>query len=344
MHLADARSSRTLLGMHTRTPAPVTPGTDRGTAEDPPVTTGVALLLTSGLGNQVGAGVGSLAFPAIGPAGVVAMRQLVAAVVLLPLVRPPLRRLTWPQWWPMLLLAVVLSTMNLALYTAIDRIGLGLAVTLEFLGPLAVALVGSRGRRDAAIALTAAVGVYVLVLPSPSTDVLGVALALAAAACWAAYILLNALVGVRLPGLQGPAIATTVATVLYAPVLVAMVLGGRMTPRALAYGIVAGLLSSVLPYTIDLTVLRRLPARTFGVFMSIHPLLAALTGLVLLGQLLAVHELAGMLLVVVANVAAVLSSRRPALPPGRRTRPAATAGITSVARRARSGRRRSRDG
>src|SRR5688572_31012904 len=152
--------------------------------------------------NQVGAGIGAHAFPAMGAAGVVAVRQLVAAVVLLPVARPPVRRMTWSQWWPVLLLALVFAVMNLSLYTAIDRIGLGLAVTLEFLGPLAVALAGSRGRLDLLCAAAAGAGVYVLVLPSGSSDWIGVGCGLLAAGCWASYILLNRLLGQRLPGLQ----------------------------------------------------------------------------------------------------------------------------------------------
>src|SRR3954466_15348906 len=108
---------------------------------------GVVTMLSSALSNQVGAALGAHAFGVIGPAGVVAVRQVVAGAGLLPGARPPLRRMTWSQWWPVLLLAVVFGCMNLSLYTAIDRIGLGLAVTLEFLGPLGVALAGSRARR-----------------------------------------------------------------------------------------------------------------------------------------------------------------------------------------------------
>jgi inner membrane transporter RhtA len=130
-------------------------------------------MLAGAAGSQTGAAVGAHAFPAIGPAGVVAVRQLVAAVVLLSVARPPLRRLTSWQWRPCLVLAAVFATMNLSLYSAIERVGLGLAVTLEFLGPLTVALIGSRGLRDLAFALMAAIGVYVLVLPGPSSDFVG---------------------------------------------------------------------------------------------------------------------------------------------------------------------------
>jgi inner membrane transporter RhtA len=164
---------------------------------------GVATMIGSGTSNQVGAAVGAHAFGAIGPAGVVAVRQFVAVAVLLPVARPNVRRFTWSQWWPTLLLGVVFAVMNLSLYTAVDRIGLGLAVTLEFLGPLGVALAGSRTWLDLCCAAGACLGVYILVLPGPTSDYLGLGLALLAALCWAAYILLNQLLGTRLPGLQG---------------------------------------------------------------------------------------------------------------------------------------------
>src|SRR5689334_8619332 len=133
----------------------------------------VATMAGSGLSNQVGAAIGSLAFPVIGPVGVVAVRQYVAAAVLLTVGRPRLRSFTWRQWWPVLLLAVVFGTMNLSLYTAVDRVGLGLAVTLEFLGPLAIALAATRRRVDACCALLATAGVVTLMRPQPSTDYLG---------------------------------------------------------------------------------------------------------------------------------------------------------------------------
>ncbi len=223
----------------------------------------------------MGAATGAHAFDAIGPAGVVAVRQIVAAAVLLPVARPPLRRMTWRQWWPTLLLAGVFACMNLTLYTAIDRIGLGLAVTLEFLGPLAVALAAARNRTDLLIATVAAVGVYVLVLPGPASDYLGLGLGLAAGACWAAYIVLNRVVGARLPGLQAPAAASAVSALVYLPVLVVLTADGRLAGMPLLYAVAAGLLSSVVPYAADLTALRFVPTRLFGVFMSTHPVLAA---------------------------------------------------------------------
>lgn len=271
---------------------------------------GLATMMGSAASNQVGAAVGAHAFAAIGPAGVVAVRQFVAAAVLLPVARPNLRRFTWAQWWPTLLLGLVFATMNLSLYTAVDRIGLGLAVTLEFLGPLAVALAGSRTRVDLLCAVGAGVGVYVMVLPGGSSDWFGIGSGVLAAVCWAAYILLNRLLGVRLPGLQAPAAATSVSAVMYLPVLVFVTLSGSWTWPAVLFAVGAGVLSSVIPYACDLVALRTVPPRFFGVIMSIHPVFAALAGLVLLGQFLDAHEWVGIAMVVAVNVVAVVAAQR----------------------------------
>src|SRR5215218_8148064 len=222
---------------------------------------GVATMLTGATSNQVGAAIGAHAFDAIAPVGVVGVRQVVAAAVLLPVSRPPLRRMTWRQWWPTLLLACVFAAMNLALYTAIDRVGLALAVTLEFLGPLAVALAASRSRSDLLSAAAAAVGVYVLVLPGPSSDYFGLAAGALGGACWAAYIVLNRVVGARLPGLQGPAAATSVCAMLYLPVLVALVALGRRVGGPVLYSGVSGLLSGGVAYGLDMPALRNVRER-----------------------------------------------------------------------------------
>jgi inner membrane transporter RhtA len=280
----------------------------------PSLLSGVGIMLGGALSSQVGAALGAHAFGAVGPAGVVAVRQVVAAAVLMPVARPPLRRMTWPQWWPVLLLAVVFGCMNLALYTAIDRLGLGLAVTLEFLGPLGVALAASRSRRDLLLAVSAAVGVYVLVMPGPSSDWLGLGIGVLGGASWAAYIVLNRLAGARLPGLQAPAIAALLCSVAYFPVVVVLAAQDRFTPAALGFAVVAGVLSSVVPYAADLTALRFVPARFFGVFMSVHPVLAALVGIVLLGQHLVPHEWIGIGTVVLTNVLAVAGSDRAGAP------------------------------
>jgi inner membrane transporter RhtA len=276
---------------------------------------GTLTMTASAASTQVGAAIGTFAYAAVGVPGVVAVRQLVAAAVLLPIARPPFRRFTWAQWWPTLLLAVVLATMNLSLYTAFSRIDLGLAATLEFLGPLAVALVGSRTAIDLVCAVVAGVGVYVLVLPGAATDWLGVGLALLAALCWAAYILLNRVLGRRLPGLQATAAATTLSALGYLPVVVLLALHGRLVGLPLLCCVAVGLLCSAVPYAADLVSLRRIPTRFFGVFMSINPAMAAVVGLVLLHQVLAVHAWTGIGLVVLANAVALVVAGTRGRPP-----------------------------
>ena len=259
-------------------------------------------MLTGAASNQTGAAVAAHAFGAIGPVGVVAVRQLVAAVVLLTVARPPLRRLTRHQWWPVLVLAAVFATMNLTLYSAIDRIGLGLAVTLEFLGPLTVALLASHGLREALLAAVAAAGVYILVLPGPSSDPVGIGLALVAATAWAGYILINQVAGRRMPGLQAPAAASLVSAIAYLPVIVWVGIDGRLWGWPLLLALIAGVLSSAVPYAADLTALRHLSAQFFGTFSSIQPVFAALAGMLILGQWLSGHEWLGIAIIVVTNV------------------------------------------
>ncbi|MFF0745490.1 DMT family transporter [Streptomyces sp. NPDC004111] len=265
-------------------------------------------MLGSGLSNQVGASVAALAFPVVGPAGVVAIRQWVAAGVLWSACRPRPRSFTAAQWRPVLGLAVVFAVMNLALYTAIGRIGLGLAVTLEFCGPLAVALAGSRRRTDALCALAAAGAVVVLTRPSPSTDYLGIALALLAAVCWGCYILLNRAVGRRLPGLEGSAAAAAVSGALYLPVGALVLWRHPPTWPALGCALAAGVLSSAVPFLADLLALRRVPAHFFGVFMSVNPVFAALVGLVVLDEHLDAAAWTAIAVVVGANAVAVAAA------------------------------------
>ncbi|MFJ3197805.1 EamA family transporter [Streptomyces griseoviridis] len=270
---------------------------------------GVATMAGSGLSNQTGAAIGSLAFPVIGPVGVVAVRQYVAAVVLLAVGRPRLRSFTWRQWWPVLALAVVFGAMNLSLYTAVDRIGLGLAVTLEFLGPLTIALAAVRRRVDAWCAVIAAAGVVTLMRPRPSTDYAGLGCGLVAAGCWAAYILLNRTVGSRIPGTQGSGAAAAVSALMFLPVGAVVVVTRPPTPAAVGCAVVAGVLSSAVPYLADLITLRHVPAQAFGLFMSVNPVLAALVGWVGLGQRLGWTECASVGAIVVANTLSMATRR-----------------------------------
>jgi inner membrane transporter RhtA len=268
---------------------------------------GIVMMLTSSASNQTGAALGALAFPAIGPVGVVVVRQLVTAIVLTPIVRPSLRGLRKDQWRPILGLAVVFSVMNLSLYAAIDRIGLGLAVTLEFLGPLTVAIASSRRVLDIACAVLAGVGVVVLTNPGPTADIVGITLALLAATAWGSYILLNRTLGQRLPGLQGTAVAGLVTAAAWTPIAVTWFAFHAPTVAAVALAVACGLMSSIVPYVTDLLALRRVPARMFGTFASINPVWAALAGWGLLRQALDLNEWIGIGMIVISNV--VVSAR-----------------------------------
>ncbi|MFG2395843.1 EamA family transporter [Streptomyces lydicus] len=273
-----------------------------GTAMSRQRATGIVMMLASSASNQTGAALGASAFPAIGPVGVVAVRQFVTAIVLTPIVRPRLRGLRKDQWWPILGLVVVFSVMNLSLYAAIERVGLGLAVTLEFLGPLTVAVASSRRVLDIACAVLAGVGVVVLTNPGPTTDIIGVTLALLAATAWGSYILLNRTLGRRLPGLQGTAVASLVTAAAWTPIALTWFALHSPTAAALTLAVACGLLSSIVPYVTDLLALRRVPAQMFGTFASSNPVWAALAGWGLLHQALDLNEEIGIGLIVISNV------------------------------------------
>lgn len=288
-------------------PRPVRTAAAR-TAQPSGQLTGIALMTGSAAANQLGAATAALAFPVLGPAGVVAVRQWVAGAVLLAAARPRITSFTRQQWVPVLALALIFATMNLSLYTAISRVGLGLAVTLEFLGPLAVALLAARRLLDLGCALIAGGAVLVLARPQPSTDYVGIGLALLAAVCWACYILVNRAVGARLPGAQGPAAAAGLSALLYVPVGIWVLASHPVTLPGLGRAALAGLLCSAVPMVADLLALRRVPARFFGVFMSVNPVFAALTGLAVLGQALGLADWLAIAAIVTANAVSVSTS------------------------------------
>jgi inner membrane transporter RhtA len=287
----------------------------QGGAEPAPV----AAVALSASSVQAGAAVGATLFPLIGPFGVTAMRQVVSAVTLLAVARPPLLRLGARRLAPAVLLGVVLVAMNFSLYSAVQRIGLGLGVTVEFLGPLAIALLGA-GRTSARAtvarilcAALALAGVVLITDPltGARTDGVGLAFGAAAAVLWAAYILLNQRAG-ALPGVTGTAVASLTGTVLTLPGLVLLLLAvpRAQLPHVLLVGAVTGVLSSALPYSIDLLVLRRMPRSLFGMLQSLHPVAAAAFGLLVLGQVLVPVQIGGIAAVCGANVLAVLATRR----------------------------------
>ena len=262
---------------------------------------------------QLGAAIATTLFDELGPTGTVLVRVLFAAIVLLAVWRPMVRGSAAGAWRLVALFGVALAAMNLSFYESLDRIPLGIAVTLEFVGPLGVAIVASRRALDLAWVALAAAGI-VLLSPAPggSLDALGVGLAFLAGLFWAAYILLSARVGRAFSGGDGLALAMVVATVLLLPV--GIVGGGAelLEPELLAIGLGVALLSSAIPYSLELEALRRLPEGTFGVLMSLEPGVAALAGLVVLGQDLSAAQVAAIVLVGAASAGALGGARTPA--------------------------------
>ena len=268
------------------------------------------MVLASILSVQCGAALATSIFDEVGPAGTVLLRSLFAALVLWAIARPSLR-LHRERLADILLFAVTLAAMNLCFYEAIDRVPLGIAVTLEFTGPLAVAVLGSRRRRDLLWAAAAAAGIALLAEGGfgGESDTVGLLLALGAGAFWGAYILLGARLGRNDPGLGGLALAMAASTVLTAPLGIAEGGADLLVATTLAVGLGVGVLSSAIPYGLELEALRRLPQAVFGVLMSLEPAIAALIGFLLLSQGLSATELAGIALIVVASAGALGSAR-----------------------------------
>ena len=254
---------------------------------------------------QFGAALAKTLFDEIGAGGTVFVRVLFAALVLALIWRPRVAGVGRREGLLAVLFGLTLAGMNLAFYSALDRIPLGITVTLEFVGPLGVAVVGSRGALDLLWVGLAADGILLLSdFGTTDLDGLGVALALFAGCLWAAYILLSARVGQVFPGGSGLALAMVVAAVLLCPVGVADAGADLFVPWILAAGAAVAILSSVIPYSLELEALRRIPPGVFGVLMSLEPAVAALAGFVVLGEELVPRELVAILLVVAASAGA----------------------------------------
>ena len=275
--------------------------------------TSISLVLGSVLSVQIGAAAATTLFVHVGPAGAVLLRTAFAALALVVLWRPSFRGHDPRAMRLAALLGITLAGMNLSFYAGLDRIPLGVAVTFEFIGPLGVAIAGSRRPVDFAWALFAAGGIALF---SPgigsSLDALGVGFALLAGVFWAAYIYLTARVGRAFRRGDGLAIAMVVSSILLLPG--GIVAGGSdlLDISVLAVGAGVALLSSAIPYSLELEALRRLPESTFGVLMSLEPAVAALVGLVFLDQTLPAREFVAIALVVVASAGALGTARAPA--------------------------------
>ncbi|MEA2197037.1 MAG: inner rane transporter RhtA [Solirubrobacteraceae bacterium] len=271
------------------------------------------VLMVGAIGSvQFGSAIAATLFARVGPDGAVLLRLVSASIVLLALWRPRLRGRTRRE----LLLAgafgLVLAAMNLSFYIALHRIPLGIAVSIEFLGPLAVAVGGSRRRIDLVWVALAAAGILALTHGGTHhLSIVGVGFALAAGVFWAAYILFNARVGRAFEGGTGLALAMCVGAVVALPAGLIEAGSHLLEPRSLALGAAVGMLSSAIPYSLELEALRRIAVSVFGVLMSLEPAMAALAGLIVLGQGLSARALVGIALVVAASAGASLKSRDP---------------------------------
>ncbi|MEG8279319.1 EamA family transporter [Streptomyces sp. AHA2] len=266
----------------------------------------VGLVLAGGVSVQFGAAVAVTLMPRAGALGVVALRLLVAAVVLLLVCRPRLRGHSRADWGTVVAFGVTMAAMNGLFYQAVARIPLGPAVTLEVLGPLALSVVASRRAINVVWAALALAGVFLLGGGGFSgLDPVGAAFALGAGAMWAAYIVFSARTGRRFPQADGLALAMAVGAVLFLPLGLAESGAKLFDPVTLGLGAAVALLSSVLPYTLELLALRRLPSSTFAILMSLEPALAAAAGFLILDQALAATEAAAIALVIAASMGAV---------------------------------------
>jgi inner membrane transporter RhtA len=277
----------------------------------------VLLVLAAATSVQGGASVAKSLFPSFGPPGVVFLRLLFGSVALWAIARPELRGRPWRELRLLVALGVVLVSMNVTFYGSIDRVPLGIAVTVEFLGPLGVAVLGSRRRVDFVWVALAAAGVALLAEGGGDTSVHAAGLLLAALAglFWALYILLSVPIGRLFPGASGLAPAMVLGAVLIAPWGIASAGGHLRDPQLLGAAVGVGLLSSALPWSLELEALRRLPTHVFGVVLSLEPAVAALAGFVFLHEHLRVGAWIAIGLVVLASAGAAREARRPPTPP-----------------------------
>ncbi|MEW2292099.1 EamA family transporter [Streptomyces sp. NPDC006743] len=285
--------------------SPVTPGAPGGQGRlgsfGP-----VGLVLAGCISVQFGGALAVTLMPRAGALGVVSLRLLVAAIVLLAVCRPRLRGHSRADWGTVVAFGIAMAAMNGLFYQAVDRIPLGPAVTLEVLGPLALSVVASRRAVNAVWAGLALVGVFLLGGGGfGSLDAAGAAFALGAGVMWAAYIVFSARTGRRFPQADGLALAMAVGAVLFLPLGIAESGAKLADPTTFGLGAAVAVLSSVLPYTLELLALRRLPASTFAVLMSLEPAIAALAGFLVLSQSLAPLEIVAIALVIAASMGAV---------------------------------------
>jgi inner membrane transporter RhtA len=267
----------------------------------------IGFVLIGILSVQFGAAIAKDLFDRIDPTAMVFLRLLTSALVLLAIARPALRARTRQDWLVVAAFGATLGLMNWAIYQSFARIPLGIAVTIEFVGPLTIAVIGSRRARDLVWVVLAAIGVALLGFEPAGVNLPGVLFALLAGASWAAYILLSASTGRRWPGLDGLAMASVLATVLLTLPAIRAGGGTLLDPEILALGAAVGMLSSVIPYSFEMAALRRLRPAVFSILMSLEPAVAALAAVVVLQEFLEPVQWVAMGCVIVASVGATRS-------------------------------------
>ena len=262
---------------------------------------------------QTGSAVARTLFDRLGAEGTTLLRLALSALVLLAVLRPAVRSWHRAQWQAAALLGTTMAAMNLSFYLSLRTVPLGVAVTVEFVGPLLLALVQTRRGVDVLWALLAGAGVLLLGADTTSGIPLsGLAFALLAGLFWAGYILASAQVGQLLPGLDGLAVALAVGALLVLPFGADGASAVLAAPALLVGGLAVAFLSSLVPYGLELVALRRMPTRVFGILMSLEPAAAALAGLLVLGQALGPREVAALLLVSLASAGVTLGRREDA--------------------------------
>jgi inner membrane transporter RhtA len=289
----------------------------------------VALLLGAALSIQFGAAFAVTLFDDLGPGGTVFLRLGFAAIILLAVWRPRVRGRSRADLGVAIGLGLMLGGMNWSFYEAVDRIPLGPAVTLEFVGPMGVAIAGSRRPLDVLWVALAATGVVVLADPfgAGGLDAGGAALALLAGGFWAAYILLAARTGRVWTAGSGLAFGMGFGALVAAPAGVAQGGGSLLEPELLLAGLGVALASSVIPYSLEMESLRRIPESVFGVMMSLEPAVATAAGFLVLDQALSAADLLAITLVVVASAGAAAGARMPQPPPDGTGVPIAAAAV-----------------
>lgn len=264
---------------------------------------------------QLGAALAATLVPEIGAGGSVLLRVGLAAILLFAVARPRLRGHDRQAWMTVLAFGVALGLMNWSFYSSLAHLPLGVAVTVEFLGPLVLTTLLSRRLLDFVAVIAAAGGVLLiseaLTVPLEDLSWVGLGLAAAAGVCWAAYIVLSGLAGAAFPALDGLAIALVVSALVVLPV--GLTSSDLWTTEHLLKGLGLAVLSSLMPYSLELLALRRLAAAVFGILLSLEPAVAAIAGLIVLDQRLDLLQVAGLVLVVLAS-AIVLGMKRPEEP------------------------------